>query len=85
MVTATGAGSPGNESTYFGPATLVAVQKFQVKYGIAKLGDSGYGNVGPLTRSILNGLSSKAGNPDQQVEDAMKQIKILQDQMKASQ
>lgn len=56
-----------------------------MKYGIAKPGDSGYGNVGPLTRTILNGLAAKAGNPDQQVEDVMKQIKILQDQMKASQ
>ena len=83
MIAATGVGSPGNETTYFGPATLKAVQKFQVKYGIAKPGDSGYGNVGPLTRSVLNGFAAKAGNPDQQIEDAMKQIKILQDQLKA--
>jgi len=51
-----GSGSPGNESDFFGSATLKAVQKFQVKYGIAKPGDSGYGNVGPLTRTILNSL-----------------------------
>lgn len=82
-IAATGSGSPGHESTFFGSATRKAVQKLQVKYGIAKRGDSGYGSVGPLTRTILNGLASKIGNPDQQVEDAMKQIKVLQDQMKA--
>ncbi|MBI2635395.1 MAG: peptidoglycan-binding protein [Parcubacteria group bacterium] len=41
---------------YFGPATLRAVQKFQEKYGIATSGDSGYGNVGPKTRTKLNEL-----------------------------
>ncbi len=53
----TGAGSPGSEGDFFGPATQKAVQKFQVKYGLAKPGDSGYGNVGPLTRTILNSLA----------------------------
>ncbi len=77
-----GTGSPGNETDYFGPSTQRAVQKFQVKYSIAKPGDSGYGNIGPLTRTILNSLAGKASNPDQQIEDAMKQIKILQDQLK---
>ncbi len=40
----------------FGPATLKAVQSFQVKYNIAKLGVVGYGQVGPKTRSFLNQL-----------------------------
>ena len=39
---------------YFGPATLRAVQRFQVKYGLAKKGDAGYGVVGPKTRAKLN-------------------------------
>ncbi len=41
---------------YFGPLTLMAVKKFQVKYGIAKPGDDGYGFVGPKTRAVLNGF-----------------------------
>ena len=55
-VTPAGAGSAGNETTYFGPATLKAVQKFQEKHGIATFGDAGYGNVGPKTRAKLNAL-----------------------------
>jgi hypothetical protein len=82
-ITESGIGSPGNETDYFGPATVRAVQKFQIKYAIAKPGDSGYGSVGPLTRTILNSLAGKASGPDQQIEDAMKQIKILQDQLKS--
>jgi peptidoglycan hydrolase-like protein with peptidoglycan-binding domain len=40
----------------FGPATLKAVKAFQVYYNIAKLGDTGYGIVGPKTRQLLNQL-----------------------------
>jgi hypothetical protein len=53
-VAATGAGSPGNETNLFGGLTLAAVQKFQVKHGIANPGDDGYGQVGPKTRAKLN-------------------------------
>lgn len=49
-----GVGSTGNETTLFGSLTEKAVQKFQVKYGIAKEGDEGYGQVGPKTRAKLN-------------------------------
>lgn len=47
----TGAGSPGNETTYFGPATKNAVIRYQQKYGITP----SVGFVGPLTRNKLNG------------------------------
>ncbi len=55
-VAASGVGSPGRESTTFGPATLAAIKKFQVKHGIAKAGVVGYGSVGPKTRAKLNEL-----------------------------
>lgn len=55
-VAASGVGSPGRESTTFGPATLAAIKKFQVKHGIAKPGALGYGSVGPKTRAKLNEL-----------------------------
>ena len=41
---------------YFGPLTLAAVKKFQIKYGIANPGESGYGIVGPITRAKMNGM-----------------------------
>ncbi|KKW20847.1 MAG: hypothetical protein UY62_C0039G0003 [Parcubacteria group bacterium GW2011_GWF2_50_9] len=80
-VAATGSGSPGNETMFFGPATLKAIQRFQVKHGIAKPGDEGYGTVGPKTRAKLNEVGGKIGNPDQQIEDALMQIQTLQQQL----
>jgi len=41
---------------YFGPLTQKAVERFQVKYGIAGPGDPGYGYVGPKTRAKINAL-----------------------------
>lgn len=55
-----GVGALGNETEYFGPATQRAVQKFQVKHGLAGPGDEGYGLVGPKTRAKLNEVAGQA-------------------------
>jgi hypothetical protein len=57
MVNATGAGSPGNETSKFGPATKKAVMKWQAANGVSPA--SGYW--GPLTRAAANAMC--AGNP----------------------
>ncbi len=48
----------GLVSGYFGGLTEAAVQKFQVKYNLAKPGDSAYGFVGPMTRAKINSLTT---------------------------
>jgi hypothetical protein len=50
-VASSGAGSPGNESTYFGPATQTALIKFQTAKNIVPA--SGY--FGAKTRTFVNG------------------------------
>jgi len=58
QVAVSGVGSPGNETTYFGPLTQAAVAKYQAKKGISPT--AGY--VGPLTRAQLNtGLAVPPG------------------------
>lgn len=61
QVSISGAGSPGNETTYFGSATKKAIQKFQIKYGIAQPGGQGYGVFGPKTRAKANEIASLKG------------------------
>lgn len=53
-VASTGAGSPGNETSTFGPATRAAVIKFQTKNGITPA--AGY--VGAITRAKLNSMNT---------------------------
>lgn len=59
VISVTGAGSPGNETTYFGPATQKAVIEFQKKHYISPA--EGY--VGPLTRAVINRISPVVQNP----------------------
>jgi peptidoglycan hydrolase-like protein with peptidoglycan-binding domain len=96
-----GIGSPGSETTLFGALTEKAIQRFQVKYGIAGPGDAGYGYVGLKTRTKLNELSgssstpvtpespsSQASQPEataSMVDQITAQIKAIQDQIKALQ
>ncbi len=48
QVSVSGAGSPGNESTYFGAATKAAVTKFQTLNNVSAIGI-----VGPATRAAI--------------------------------
>jgi peptidoglycan hydrolase-like protein with peptidoglycan-binding domain len=48
-VALSGAGSPGNETAYFGPATRAAVVKFQIAHSIVPA----VGYVGPITRAAF--------------------------------
>jgi len=54
-----GAGSPGNETSFFGGITRAGVIKFQQKYGITPA----VGYVGPITRAKLNSMSTGPVGP----------------------
>lgn len=64
VIAKTGLGSPGNESDYFGPATLNAVKRFQQKYKSEVLAPANLsyptGYVGSLTRNKINAILSGA-------------------------
>ncbi len=49
VITSTGAGSPGNESTYFGQGTAKALANFQASRGIS----TATGYFGPMTRGMV--------------------------------
>ncbi|MBI5220813.1 MAG: Ig-like domain-containing protein [Candidatus Liptonbacteria bacterium] len=66
----------GDATGYFGPATARAVQRFQEKYGIAKQGDPGYGEVGPGTRAKLNQLLSSGSSGTAALTQAELRAKI---------
>jgi len=53
-VSSTGAGSPGQETAYFGPATQRALIRYQVAHTITPA----LGYFGPLTRTSLSGANA---------------------------
>lgn len=48
----------GEVTGFFGALTEAAVKRFQLRYGIAKPGDAGYGFIGPKTRAKLNSMTT---------------------------
>ena len=83
-ITASGAGSPGNETDRFGSLTKAALIKFQIKYNIVKsLKDIGAGTLGPKTRAKLKEIFSGKATvaPSSATQSSSDQVKSLQDKL----
>jgi hypothetical protein len=72
-VSASGAGSAGMETSYYGPATAAAVSKFQVKYRAEILSPAGLvnptGYFGPSSRTKANSMNAPVTTPTTPSDD----------------
>jgi hypothetical protein len=96
-----GPGSPGNETTYFGPLTKSAIVKFQTRYATQVLvpvgitSGQGTGYFGPSTRKYVHSLSVGSSVPQsssdaiqllqQQILEAQAQLQQLMQQLQVAQ
>ncbi len=48
----------GKVTGYLGPATVSAIKRLQLRYGLSRPGESAYGTVGPKTRAKLNSMQT---------------------------
>ncbi len=97
ILTETGLGSPGQETTFFGTLSKLAVRNFQCKNNILCSGSeftNGYGMVSGETRERLNALSTKIPiktetaksqvqkkDNTKKIEELLRQIKELERQV----
>lgn len=62
MVASTGAGSPGYETTYFGPATNAATKAFQLKMGLVADGLVGKNTRAAISSGCGGSMNNNGGN-----------------------